>query len=60
MEIGRRELLAGAASLGLATMSGPLGSMIAGAEDAAPSSRRWHRLTRSLLDRASRATREPW
>ena len=55
MDIGRRELLAGAASLGLAVIVGPLEAMPAGVQDWGPSSRRWHRLTESLFDRASRA-----
>jgi hypothetical protein len=55
MEIGRRELLAGAARLGLATMVGQLDSIPAAAEDPATSHDRWHPLTQSLLDRASRA-----
>ena len=55
MDIGRRKLLVGSASLGLSTMVGPWGPIHAAAEDAAPSNRRWHPLTLSLLDRASRA-----
>jgi hypothetical protein len=55
MDIGRRELLAGAAGLGLSTMVGPGGAILTGAEDVSPSNRRWHPLTRSLLDRANRA-----
>jgi hypothetical protein len=55
MDIGRRELLAGAASLGLGAMVGPLEAIPAGAQDWGPSCRRWHRLTESLFDRASRA-----
>jgi hypothetical protein len=58
MEIGRRELLGGATSLGLASMVGPLGSIPAGAEDLGQSHDRWHPFTRSLLERASRAGRE--
>jgi hypothetical protein len=59
MEIGRRELLAGAASLGLSTMVGPTGAIPVGAEDPAPSNHRWHPLTQSLLDRAVRAPQRP-
>jgi hypothetical protein len=55
MDIGRRELLVGAASLGLSTMVGSLVVIPAETEDLAPSGRRWHPLTRSLLDRANRA-----
>ena len=54
MKIGRRELLAGAAGLGLATVVGPVGAIPSGAEDAAPLGRRWRPLTRSLLNRAAR------
>jgi hypothetical protein len=55
MEIGRREFLAGAASLGLASMVGPLGLSPAGEEYPATTDRRWHPLTESLLDRGRRA-----
>lgn len=55
MEIGRRELLAGVAGLGVAAMVRSPGAIPPGAEDPIPSNRRWHPLTQSLLDRASRA-----
>ncbi|MGC1532529.1 MAG: hypothetical protein WA832_17870 [Bradyrhizobium sp.] len=55
MEIGRRELLAGAATLGLVTMFSPLDARPVAAEDPAPPGLQLHPLTRSLLDRASRA-----
>ena len=55
MYIGRRDLLAGAASLGLVTMFSPLDARPVAAEDPAPPGLQLHPLTRSLLDRASRA-----
>ena len=55
MEIGRRELLAGAATLGLVTMFSPLDARPVAAEDPAPPCLQLHPLTSSLLDRASRA-----
>ena len=59
MDIGRRELLAGAATLGLTTMIGPLDARPVAAEDPAPPSLQLHPLTRSLLDRANRAGKRP-
>jgi len=55
MDIGRRDLLVGSASLGLSTMVGPLVVIPAETEDLGPSGRRWRPLTQSLLDRANRA-----
>jgi hypothetical protein len=55
MDIGRREFLAGSASLGLATMVGHLGPIPARAEYPIQPHLQWHPLTRSLLDRANRA-----
>jgi hypothetical protein len=55
MDIVRRELLAGAASLGLATLAGHLGPIPARAEYPTQPDLQWHPLTRSLLDRANRA-----
>jgi hypothetical protein len=55
MDIGRRELLVWSTSLGLSTMVGSLVVVPAETEDVAPSGRRWHPLTQSLLERASRA-----
>jgi hypothetical protein len=55
MAIGRRDLLAGVASLGLSTVVGSLVVIPAKTEHVAPPRRRWHPLTHSLLDRASRA-----
>jgi hypothetical protein len=52
MDIGRRELLAGAASLGLSTMFGSLGPDYAGAEYPAETDLRLRPLTRSLIERA--------
>lgn len=54
MDMGRRELLAGAASLGLGAIVGPLDARHV-AEELAPPSCQLHPLTRSLLDRVSRA-----
>jgi hypothetical protein len=45
MDIGRRELLVGSASLGLATMVGSPVVISAKTEDLGPSGRRWHPLT---------------
>ena len=59
MKIGRRELLAGAASLGLATMVGPMVAIPAGAEPPPLPDPRLHLLTRSLLDRAARVGQRP-
>jgi hypothetical protein len=55
MDIGRRELLVGSASLGLSTMVRSLGLSPAWAEYPPQPDRRWHPLTQSLLDRANRA-----
>jgi hypothetical protein len=55
MEIGRRELLAGAATLGLTTMVGPMGATPAGTEHPPLPDPRWRPLTQSLFERASRA-----
>jgi hypothetical protein len=55
MDIGRRDLLAGVAGLGLSTVVGSLVVIPAETEHVAPPRRRWHRLTQSLLDRAGRA-----
>ncbi|MGA2995869.1 hypothetical protein [Bradyrhizobium sp.] len=55
MDIGRRELLAGATSLGLATMVRSPGAITVRAEYLIAEAPRWHPLTRSLLDRANRA-----
>jgi hypothetical protein len=55
MDIGRRELLAGSASLGLSTKVGSLVAIPVENEDLSSSTRRWHPLTQSLLDRAHRA-----
>ena len=55
MDIGRRELLAGSASLGLATMVGHVEPIPARAEYRIQPDLQWHPLTRSLLDRANRA-----
>jgi hypothetical protein len=55
MKIRRRELLAGVATLSLATLAGSLNSDHA--DGAVTSNRPWHPLTRSLLDRAARAGR---
>jgi hypothetical protein len=44
MEVGRRELLAGSASLGLSTMVRPLGPISAGAEYTIQPHHHWHRL----------------
>ena len=55
MEIGRRDLFVGAASLGLAKLSSTLGVTSATEEGPAPANPGWHPLTSSLLDRASRA-----
>jgi hypothetical protein len=57
MEIGRRGLLAGAVSLTLARLAPSLGAGPAGDQMPVPTDHRWHPLTRSLLDRASRAGR---
>jgi hypothetical protein len=55
MEIGRRELLAGAVTLSLAKLTPSLGAGPPGDEITVSTDHRWHPLTRSLLDRASRA-----
>jgi hypothetical protein len=55
MEIGRRELLAGAVTLSLARLALSQGLGPPGNELPVPSDHRWYPLTRSLLDRASRA-----
>src|SRR3984957_19765517 len=55
MNIGRRELLAGATSLGLATMVRSPGAITVRAEYPIAKAPRWHPLTQSLLDRANRA-----
>jgi hypothetical protein len=55
MEIGRRELLAGAVSLTLARLAPSLGAGPAGDQMRVSMDHRWHPLTRSLLDRAGRA-----
>jgi hypothetical protein len=52
MDIGRRELLAAVASLGLAKLTGSPDSDHA--DDAVTYGRLWHPLTQSLLDRAGR------
>jgi len=57
MEIGRRELLAGAVTLSLARLAPSLGLDPPGDEMRVSTDHRWHPLTRSLLDRASRASR---
>ena len=54
IEIGRRELLVGAASLGFAGIAGPLALSPAWDERLATPEYRWHPLTHSLLDRAKR------
>jgi len=55
MEIGRRELLAGAVTLSLARLAPSLGLDPPGDEMRVSTDHRWHPLTRSLLDRAGRA-----
>src|SRR5579863_3484432 len=55
MEIVHRDLLVGAASLGLTGMIGPLGLGFAEDEYPGATGRRWHPLTKSLLDRAKLA-----
>ena len=55
MEIGRRELLAGAVTLSLARLAPSLGVSPSADEMPVSTDHRWHPLTRSLLDRASRA-----
>jgi hypothetical protein len=55
MEIGRRELLAGAVTLSLARLAPCLGLDPPGDEMRVSTDHRWHPLTRSLLDRAGRA-----
>jgi len=55
VDIGRRELLAGAASLGLSTTIGQLSAITARAEYPTQPDLQWHPLTRSLLERANRA-----
>jgi hypothetical protein len=57
MEIGRRELLAGAVTLSLTRLATSLGAGPAGDQMPVSTDHRWHPLTRSLLDRASRAGR---
>jgi hypothetical protein len=52
MDIERRELLTGAASLGLAKLTGSPSTVRA--KDADTSNRPWHPLTQSLLNRAGR------
>ena len=55
MEIGRRELLAGAASLSLARLAPSQGEGPPANEMRVSTDHRWHPLTSSLLDRAGRA-----
>jgi hypothetical protein len=55
MEIGRRGLLVGVASLSLPKLSWPLGATPPVEERPIPTHQGWHPLTRSLLDRAGRA-----
>jgi len=55
MEIGRRGLLAGAASLSLVNLVRLSGPNSSAGEEPAPTDQQWHPLTRSLLDRAGRA-----
>jgi hypothetical protein len=55
MEIGRRELLAGVVTLSLAKLAPSLVASPPGDERPASTVHRWHPLTRSLPDRASRA-----
>jgi hypothetical protein len=55
MEIGRRDLLARAAGLGLAGIIGPLGFGPTARKHPARTDHQWHPLTQSLLDRANRA-----
>jgi hypothetical protein len=55
MEIGRRGLLVGVASLSLPKLSSPLGATPPVEERPTPTHQGWHPLTRSLLDRAGRA-----
>jgi hypothetical protein len=55
MNIERRELLVGTASLGLSAMVGSLGLSLAEAEYPSKPDPRWHSLTQSLLDRAAHA-----
>ena len=57
MEIGRRGLLAGAVTLSVARLAASLGAGSPGKEMPVSTDHRWHPLTRSLLDRASRAGR---
>jgi hypothetical protein len=52
MEIGRRELLAGAVTLSLARLAPSLGVSPSADEMPVSTDHRWHPLTRSLLDRA--------
>jgi hypothetical protein len=54
MEIGRRELLTGAAGCGLSTMFGSMGSDFVCADNPIRSDLRLHPLTRSLIERALR------
>jgi hypothetical protein len=54
MEIGRRGLLVGVASLSLPKLSSPLGANFPVEERPTPTHQGWHSLTRSLLDRAGR------
>jgi hypothetical protein len=55
MEIGRRGLLVGIASLSLPKLSSPLSATPPVEERPTPTHQGWHPLTRSLLDRAGRA-----
>lgn len=55
MEVGRRDLLVGVASLSLAGLAGPLGLSSVRDEYPGTTERQWHPLTQSLLDRAKRA-----
>jgi hypothetical protein len=55
MEIGRRGLLAGAGSIGLAGMIGPVGEGLAANHRSPEFDLAVHPLTRSMLDRARRA-----
>jgi hypothetical protein len=55
MDVGRRELLVGTATLGLSAIVDSPVVISAETEDLAPSGRPWHPLTQSLLDRANRA-----
>lgn len=52
MDIGRRRLLRAAAGMGLTGFVGSHRTSRPGGESEAPTTQRWHLLTRSLLDRA--------